>query len=272
MLNDAAAHAYRITKESNFEAGHTADKIVDRLTTVSDSLEPSRLKEQVNVAIDLWRDFRSALPLRPSGAGSTYVAQLGHDLQQHIEELIRLESDEERHIAGSVGRRRIVLQLTGSVVVGTAVQQAVRESQALPTGFSSAFPRAFVNTANLWGWSTEQIAPETLPSLIDDIRSPVLQHLVGSPWGPAVAHDVLNLAGRIFGAPERIDPNETRKVRLATLCLAAEVESEVLAEDLRRVAAGVTLLEMRANGTAPKNETIILAADRPRRLSAIPPK
>jgi hypothetical protein len=53
-------------------------------------------------------------------------------------------------------------------------------------------------------------------------------------------------------------------IRLMALCLAAEADAfqaRALGDRFRKVAAGITLLERRANGQAPITETIILAAD-----------
>lgn len=72
------------------------------------------------------------------------------------------------------------------------------------------------------------------------------------------------LAVPVFHRLEELTPAAATAIRLLALSLAVEADScdaPRLGNELRSVAAGVTLLRLRLDGEIPATETIMLAVD-----------
>ena len=85
-----------------------------------------------------------------------------------------------------------------------------------------------------------------------------------SSWVATVSRRLQETAIPVFDRQQQPTPGTATSIRLAALCLAAEadaLEERQLGEAFRKIAAGVTLLERRANGADPATETIILASE-----------
>jgi hypothetical protein len=82
------------------------------------------------------------------------------------------------------------------------------------------------------------------------------------PWAYQVVSNLEETALPIFTRQQPLTLDAATAIRLAALCLAVEAdtrEANQLGNTFREIAAGVTLLERRANGQTLPTETIILA-------------
>jgi len=82
------------------------------------------------------------------------------------------------------------------------------------------------------------------------------------PWAYQVTSNLEKTALPIFTRQQPLTPDTATALRLAALCLAAEADARdanLLGNTFREIAAGVTLLERRANGQTRPTEMIILA-------------
>jgi hypothetical protein len=84
----------------------------------------------------------------------------------------------------------------------------------------------------------------------------------GSAWACLVAGNLERESLPVFTRQRGLTPNSATGLRLAALCLAAEVRAHdqfELGDAFHEIAAGVTLLQRRAGGQAPPTERIVLA-------------
>jgi hypothetical protein len=85
-----------------------------------------------------------------------------------------------------------------------------------------------------------------------------------SSWIVAVGHQLQESAIPIFNRQKQLTCVGATSIRLAALCLAVEADAldqSELGENFRKLAAGITLLERRANGDDPATETIMLVSE-----------
>ncbi|ONI83362.1 hypothetical protein ALI22I_33080 [Saccharothrix sp. ALI-22-I] len=103
--------------------------------------------------------------------------------------------------------------------------------------------------------------------LVQHARSARLNYTFGvrSGLGREVANVLWDLGQPFFTGEQPMTADLATTLRIGALCLAIEADDSAateVADDFRAIAAGVTLLERRADGRAPVSETIILATDR----------
>jgi NACHT domain len=145
-------------------------------------------------------------------------------------------------------------------VMGRALSGALESACGRPAsspGWPERFSHAFARATE-----AEQdvvVYPDRLAELVREGRDG-LASLGDAEWTGQVAHRLANVAMPVFTRQERPSADDATAIRLAALCLAAELDGHPLGEVFRRIAAGVTLLELRASGEAPPTETIILTA------------
>ncbi|WP_328609331.1 NACHT domain-containing protein [Amycolatopsis sp. NBC_00345] len=215
----------------------------------------------------LSRDFEYARRL----AGA-----LGKDLDRALEPELELDldivlgldlaRDAERGPAPSAEFERHFTRLTGPALA-RALAQALHESQDLKTGdwhrFQDAFARAFVAAADI-GTTGYVVPPGSLAAEIQRACE-----AVRAGAGPAagrlgeVTVRLEELAVPVFGRERELTVGTAKAIRIAALCLAAEAETLAdsgSAAAFRRVAAGVSLLELRRSSQSPATETIVLAS------------
>jgi hypothetical protein len=156
------------------------------------------------------------------------------------------------------------IQHTLDGLIGVALSGALGRALGRGPGtddWPAEFARAFVERTNIATGSWEI----SMDMLVGDLRNgyrDLLVLLAKERWAYSVAHRLEQLAIPIITRQVPITSGAATAVRLAALCLAAEADDRKLSQvgDLyRSVAAGVTLLERRADGRAPVTETIILA-------------
>ncbi len=164
-----------------------------------------------------------------------------------------------------------------SRVMGSALSRALTkalrergETLALPVGFAKAFTHvAGIHVAGISGM-TRLVSPDTLTQRITDamqaLRATQMPYRhTGSPsWAATVGRHLQETAIPVFNRQEQLTSAHATSIRLEALCLAVEaddLDQSELGEHFRRIAAGVTLIERRANGDDPATETIILASE-----------
>ncbi|WP_410626482.1 NACHT domain-containing protein [Amycolatopsis sp. cmx-8-4] len=106
--------------------------------------------------------------------------------------------------------------------------------------------------------ATAPQSPETLAGKVSRAR----EHTTGSSWARQVAAKLELEARPVFARERPLTSNSATALRLAALCLAAEMRAHDQAElgaAFHEIAAGVTLLQRRAAGQAPPAERIVLA-------------
>ena len=82
------------------------------------------------------------------------------------------------------------------------------------------------------------------------------------PWAHQIIRNFQEIALPIFTRQQSMTMDTATAIRLTALCLAAEADARAanqVGDTFREFAAGVTLLERRANGQAIPTETIMLA-------------
>ena len=161
-----------------------------------------------------------------------------------------------------------------SKVMGWALSQALTkalrehgETAASPVEFA----KAFTHVAGISGM-TRPVSPDKLPQRITDAtqalqaaQMPYRRRRTGSSsWAATVGRHLKKIAIPAFNHQKQLTSADATSIRLAALCLAVEaddLDQSELGEDFRKIAAGVTLIERRANGDDPAAETIILASE-----------
>ncbi|WP_367136059.1 NACHT domain-containing NTPase [Saccharothrix sp. HUAS TT1] len=108
------------------------------------------------------------------------------------------------------------------------------------------------------------ISPENTARLMRSVE-PRLSRGTRSYLNNEVKEVVWSIGHPTIAGARPMTPEIATVLRVHALCLAIEADeggAEKVGDTFRRIAAGVTLLERRADGRAPVNETILLATDR----------
>jgi hypothetical protein len=170
------------------------------------------------------------------------------------------------HVPGPSGPLDFALGLGGDIGTGTLVSQAISQGASGIDFFSRAFITAAGITGDGW-----VISPESLPTRLSaagrELRGIVASIRPGSrrmpsAWMVEVADRFQQTAEPVFDRRVQLTRHTAMSIRIPALCLGAEADAlaqRSLAMTFREMAAGITLLERRANGTAPATETILLA-------------
>jgi hypothetical protein len=163
------------------------------------------------------------------------------------------------------------------IAIGTALTRALvntpyRRSPYAPGQhrFDSAFPSWIERFARMFTTQTG-IAGATFVVPLDNLekilragreRLPTSPDAARNKWASTVAGRLEEIALPVVTRREPIMADTASAIRIAALCLAVEADKggSILAGDAyRQIAAGITLMERRANGDAPVTETIMLA-------------
>ncbi|GAA1988555.1 NACHT domain-containing protein [Amycolatopsis minnesotensis] len=215
----------------------------------------------------LSRDFDYARRLADA-LGKDLDRALELDLDRELDIVLGLDlaRDAERDPAPSAEFERQFTRLTGPAPAG-ALAQALHESQGWETAdwhrFQGAFARAFVAAVGIG--TTDRVVPPG--SLGVEVQRACEDVLAGA--GPAegrlgeVVVRLERLAMPVFGRERELTAGAATAIRTAALCLAAEAETVAASRSaaaFRRVAAGVSLLELRRSSQSPATETIVLAS------------
>ncbi len=156
-------------------------------------------------------------------------------------------------------------KLAGPALAG-ALNEAWRESQDTETGdwhrFPAVFAQALVAAAGI-GATDHVVPPGSLVAEVQracaDVRT---ESGPEANWLGESAARLEELAVPVFGRKRELTPGTATAIRIAALCLAVDAEALALsasAAAFRRVAAGVSLLELRRSSQTPATETIMLA-------------
>ncbi len=171
---------------------------------------------------------------------------------------------------GPVGDRDLTREC--SQIMGSALSQvltkALRERGKVAAS-PVEFAKAFTHVAGISGIA-RRVSPDTLTQRItyavEELTATEVRDglRVGTSWAAIVARHLQETAIPVINRQEQLTSARATRIRLAALCLAVvadDLDKSELGEDFRKIAAGVTLIEQRANGHDPATETIILASE-----------
>jgi hypothetical protein len=134
-------------------------------------------------------------------------------------------------------------------------------SSTWPVDLAQAFVRE-TNAATISYCVPPDNLAGTLRSGIDGLVTALATtETTAANWSRHVAQDVAEIGMPILERKQPLMKESATAIRLAALCLAADGESLQVSsatEELRKVAAGMTLLEGRATGVLPTTEMIFL--------------
>jgi hypothetical protein len=292
VLTSATAHASDLVRAVGREVEHARAldlarlRDLGRLRTLNDTLAldlslgrsfdrarnrgPDKESDLVHdLDLALSRDFEYARRLADV-LGRALDRALELEPERELDTVLGLDlaRDAERAPAPFAEFDGHFTRLTGPALAG-ALTESLHESQDRETGdwhrFSAAFARAFVAAAGID--TTDHVVPPG--SLVAEIQRACTDVRAGTGAGPAAARlgeataRLEELAVPVFGRKRELTPGNATAIRTAALCLA--VEAEALADSdsaaaFRRVAAGVSLLELRRSSQTPATETIVLAS------------
>ncbi|GHH60920.1 NACHT domain-containing protein [Lentzea cavernae] len=135
---------------------------------------------------------------------------------------------------------------------GRALCRAAMAANPKRTNFTEQFSRTFVDMFESKG----------NPRLDADFPK-ALRHVQECPttrWGQARLPDLVVRAAALFSRREPVTAEEAASVRLLATCLAHETDKANWPH-FRSLAASASILQRRADGRIPANETIVLATD-----------
>lgn len=251
------------------------DLIDDRDSDLADTLDrdlvlASVVKRILDRALDIVRALRFA---------KTHVQNLS-DLLGRVPGLIT-DRFRDLSLALDLGVNFDLSQAASHTLagaVGRVLSQAAKATNTKLNGTiqSVDFTAVFTEAAGLAPESEFVVDPddllETLSNAVTELRALLLDaDPADSPhWARPVADQLVNSAGPVLEYQENAAERAT-SIRLAALCLAGEVDAlkgrshapwgSYLGDQFRRIAAGITLLEMRQSGKRPAAEVIMLAVD-----------
>jgi hypothetical protein len=151
-----------------------------------------------------------------------------------------------------------------------ALVRVLREDTPSAT-WPAEFSRVFIEQTRITRRPIDVMSPD---ALVDEVRSgrkallellEPLGAVAASSWVYQIAGGLEETALPILSRQQPLTADSATALRLTVLCLAAEADAlakDELGDTFRAIAAGVTLLERRANNQAPATETIILATVR----------
>jgi hypothetical protein len=173
------------------------------------------------------------------------------DLDGALDRIRSLRAGPDDALASIAGR---ALARALAVALGTTTKAGETQKS-----FHAKFLGAFISATGVAA-SSYVVSPDTLADSLREGRRGLDSKY--SPWSSAVASRLEEIALPVFTRRQPLTAHNATVIRLVALCLAVEAEerNRVLGDTFREIAAGVTLLERRANGQTPATETIILAA------------
>ncbi|WP_328617535.1 NACHT domain-containing protein [Amycolatopsis sp. NBC_00355] len=290
VLGSATAHAGDLERAVGREVGHARELDLARLRDMD---RRRRLDDTLALDLSLGRPFDTARTRGPDKESDLvhdldlalsrdfeYAHRLAGVLSRDLDRALEPEAepeldsvlaldrarDAERAPAPSAESDGHFTDLTGPALAH-AVTYALHDSpDTEPVDrhrFSAAFARAFIAAAGID--TTERVVPPG--SLAAEIQHACAA--VRAEAGPAAARlgeataRLEELALPVFARKRELTAPIATAIRVAALCLAVEAEAVAdsgSAAAFRRVAAGVSLLELRRSSQTPATETIVLAS------------
>jgi hypothetical protein len=231
------------------------DRVLDRDFDFDlDLVRDLNLARARDFARDLARDFA-----RDFARDLDRLRDLARDLARVLDRV----RDLARDLDGVLARD---LDLVMGSALSHALTRVLRQGTATST-WSVKFSHALVEATGI-ARATYIVSLDMLADKVHSGRGALLE-LLGPPdeaalppWAYQVISNLEKTALPIFTRQQPLTSDTATALRLAALCLAAEADvrdANQLGDTFREIAAGVTLLERRANGQAPPTETIILA-------------
>lgn len=157
-------------------------------------------------------------------------------------------------------------------LMGQALSQTLAAVITKPSNAdrcASSFPDAFVTAAGITPidyFAAPGTLMRMLTGAVQTIRKPDHSQANASSriWADTVAGNLEHAAAPILQHREEVTSRAATLIRLSALCLAAEADTPQPgrhSDRFRRIAAGITLLQRRVEGTDPPAEIILLATD-----------
>jgi NACHT domain-containing protein len=257
-LNRTLHHAHNLIHQGDLK--HALDRARDLNDTLGrarrdrgtilDRARTLALELAGTLTLDLARTHDHAHPL-----------DLGIDAARALDADDALESDRalDRAFDRALGR-----------VMGSALSYALADvlRQDTPTAtWPAEFSRVLIEQTAI-GKTSYLVSPDTLMEETRSGRNALLARLgpvdklPTSSWAYHILDGLEETALPIFTRQQPLTADSATALRLAALCLATEADTLAAGDTgsiFRGIAAGVTLLERRANGQTPPTETIILA-------------
>lgn len=154
-------------------------------------------------------------------------------------------------------------------VIGSALSYSVTAALQTKTfrldDWERAFGRMFLESIKIDREAKPyEVAPDSLAERIEHACRDTLAvaSLAKEGWTQRAVANFQAIGIPVAGRAAPINGHNARAVRLAALCLAAQADlhrKKALSNQFREIAAGITLLEQRAQGSAEARETILLA-------------
>jgi hypothetical protein len=211
----------------------------DRVRSIGHTLRPAGLRE---LARDLAVEHDAVLDL----ADDLDLA-VDRDLDSALSRVLTPELARIRMLSlEQVLGRALSRAQAGLLLAGTSAAAWAKDLAAALTAAAGAAA------------ATAPKSPETLAGAISRAR----EKTTGPAWARQVATNLELESLPVFARQRTLTPNSATALRLAALCLAAEMRTEdrgELGAAFHEIAAGVTLLQRRASGQAPPTERIVLA-------------
>jgi hypothetical protein len=150
-----------------------------------------------------------------------------------------------------------------STMMGRAMTTAVTESLSKAENSEELhmwFKRSLIVSVGILT-DSYVVPPDVLTAKLN--KSLGRLEATSSDWMGYVAEHLREKATPVFERQEGASADDITAIRLASLCLAAEsdLQDKGTGASLREVAAGITLLGLRATGRAPVTETIVPAVE-----------
>ncbi|NGY58265.1 NACHT domain-containing protein [Lentzea sp. NEAU-D13] len=140
-------------------------------------------------------------------------------------------------------------------MIGQALLRTVHNSVKYPEAAHSGFPSAFGDVVG----PRADYKTVALPGLFGDLIT-MVRDAPMSTWGQATLSGFADVADAVFSRIRPLTGALARELRIAALCLALETDAEH-AVLFRELAVGLSIMQRRADGRLPANETIVLATD-----------
>jgi hypothetical protein len=241
------------------ELDHAVSRAFDRYRELEAGLHDAA---DLAHALELARDY--AHRYHP-GSASDFEFGFTLNLDQTLNRVLGLYRDLDRDLNRDLDRD---LDLDLTFLMGEALSHVLTPKAASTTArddFIVRFSRDFTRTTGVAG-SGYTVSPDTLTNQLATVLRIQDEHLEAytRTWRAAITTRLDQAARPIFRRECPLTADFATSVRLAALCLASETDSPgqpEAGEAFREIAAGITLLQLRASGDHPATEMILLAVD-----------
>lgn len=230
---------------------HLADELLRHLERSLD------LALKIQCDLDLARDLARDLAL-----DLTHEPYLDLALKPDSPSVLDCVDSQTVAIIDTIGTRILGVAL-GRALSNTSIYvQRVKDSNLLRTTsarFTERIRQEVREEATTYVVSLETLANKAQAGSLFDASAMQAE----TAWGREITKRLERAVAPILSREQTLDSQSAGAIRLASLCLAAEIASDSgqprSGRELREIAAAITLLEQRLCSGSPSTETIILA-------------